>query len=203
MTEVTLLLQASNGVPMLALARGDEIIFDSTKRPEFDGSRDYRAMLEAGFAATGITLSDLTLIGCDIGPGGLGVTRTAAAFANGLSYARGIPLRPVPAFALLGAEVATAPDRPVVILRRAGRPFVHFGIFEGGTLSHYAHCEESRALKDARSMDKCDFAGNLKHEALPDEMINAATAETMLKCVFAAPDEGLAARSFPIVEELS
>lgn len=203
MTEVTLLLQASNGVPMLALARGDEIVFDSTKRPEFEGSRDYRAMLEAGFAATGITLSDLTLIGCDIGPGGLGVTRTAAAFANGLSYARGIPLRPVPAFALLGAEVATAPDRPVVILRRAGRPFVHFGIFEQGKLSHYEHCEEEIAVGNALKLNDCDFAGNLKNASIPEGLVNAASAQTMLTCVLAADDTAPEARAFPIVEALS
>jgi len=199
---VTLLIQASNGVPMLALAKGHEIVFDSSTVAAFDGSRDYRAMLEAGFAEAGFTLDDLTLIGCDIGPGGLGVTRTAAAFANALGFARAIPVRALPAFELLGAQISQAPEVPVVILRRAGRPYVHFGIYQNGTLVHYEHCEEDIALKHALSLDNCDYAGNLKSEALPADLINKASADTMLSCILAAPDTGLSARAFPIVEDL-
>lgn len=201
-SEITLLIQASNGAPMLALARGEEVVFDSTKHTEFDGSRDYRAMLETGLAAIDATLAQVTLIGCDIGPGGLGVTRTAAAFANGLSYACGISLRAIPAFELVGAEVAREAAKPVAILRRAGRPFVHFGLYQNSVLSHYEHCKEELALEKLSKLDNPIIAGNLKHPDLPEDLINMASAETLLRCTLKAADMGTDARAYPIVEVL-
>ena len=44
MSDVTLLIQASNGVPVLALARDGAIRFDSSEVESLAGSRDYRLM---------------------------------------------------------------------------------------------------------------------------------------------------------------
>ncbi|SFK06470.1 hypothetical protein [Celeribacter neptunius] len=208
-TSITLLLQASNGVPALALGRGDAIIFDSSTVEALAGSRDYRMLLETGLSEIGAELNDLSLIACDIGPGGLGVTRTAAAFANALGFALSLPILALPAFKLLGAEVAghsNGSAKPVAILRRAARPHVHFGIYEpdatGGKLVHYEHCLEKSALEQIQNMDDYDLAGNIEVEGHASPVTNMAAMETMLKLALAAPTPAPEARAWPIVEVL-
>ncbi|NIY78105.1 hypothetical protein HCZ23_01280 [Celeribacter sp. HF31] len=197
---ITLLIQASNGVPALALGRGGEIVFDSSQDETLSGSRDYRMLLETGLAACGGALSDLSLIACDIGPGGLGVTRTAAAFANALGFARGIPVLSLAAFELLGAEVSTG--KPVAILRRAARPHVHFGIFRDGKLAHYEHCLEKSAINQLSDLDDYDLAGNIEVEGHDAPITNMAAMNTMLERALDAGTPGPEARAYPIVEVL-
>lgn len=197
---LTLLIQASSGTPALALGRAGETLFDSSTDPAQANSRDYRALLETGFNATGTTLSDLTALACDIGPGGLGVTRTAAAFVNALGFALALPVHGLPAFEMLGAEVETAP-RPVALLRRAGRPYVHFGLFHDGKLTHYEHCLEEEALKQIENLTDYDLAGNIPVGDQPP-VTNHATMATMLRLVKErSPDAN--ARAWPIVEALT
>lgn len=200
MSGVILLLQTSNGEPVMGLTRGEDVLFDSATRPDLAGSRDYRKMLESGFAETGLSLTDLSAIYVDIGPGGLGVTRTGVAFANGLGFALGLPVTGLPAFELIGTEVER--DKPVVILRRAARPFVHFGVFENGVLRDYAHIDESDA--DARISalgTPFDFAGNVPREGLATPLTNRASVDAMRKLALTKEvrDDS---RAFPIVEVL-
>ncbi|WP_066708587.1 hypothetical protein [Celeribacter ethanolicus] len=201
---VTLLIQASNGVPSLGLGRGDAIVFDSAEVEALSGSRDYRLMLETGLGTTGADLSDITRIACDIGPGGLGVTRTAAAFANALGFARRIPVLALPAFELLGAEVAR--DKPVAILRRAARPHVHFGVYANesgrGKLALYEHCTEQSALDQLSDLEDYDLAGNIEVAGHATPVTNKATMTCMLRLALTAPLPGLDARAWPIVEVL-
>ncbi|ATG49461.1 hypothetical protein CEW89_18890 [Celeribacter ethanolicus] len=197
---LTLLIQASSGVPSLALGRGDAIVFDSAAVEALSGSRDYRLILETGLGTTGADLSDITRIACDIGPGGLGVTRTAAAFANALGFARRIPVLALPAFELLGAEVAR--DKPVAILRRAARPHVHFGVYADEKLALYEHCTEASALDQLSDMEDYDLAGNIEVAGHAAPVTNKATMTCMLRRALAAPLPGLDARAWPIVEVL-
>lgn len=198
---VTLVIQASNGVPALALGRGDQILFDSSEDEALSGSRDYRMLLETGLTAIGAELSDLSRIACDIGPGGLGVTRTAAAFANALGFALDLPVLALPAFELLGAEVSND-TKPVAILRRAARPHVHFGIFQDGKLVHYEHCLEKSALAQLEDMTDYDLAGNIELEGREAPVTNRAAMQTMLNLTLAAPATASDARAWPIVEVL-
>lgn len=199
---VTLLIQASNGVPVLALARDGAIRFDSSAIDSLAGSRDYRLMLETGLAEIGATLDEITRVGCDIGPGGLGVTRTAAAFANGLGFTLGLPIYALPAFALLGMEASDG-QTPVALLRRAGRPYVHFGIYRDGTLAHYEHCLEETALEKLAELDKYRLAGNIPVEGAEPPKTNTAEMTTLLTFVDAAPEPAANARAYPIVEVLT
>nr|WP_319250001.1 hypothetical protein [uncultured Celeribacter sp.] len=204
MTELTLLLQASNGAPVLALGRDSEILFDSSQNNRFDGSRDYRAMLESGLQAIDAPLSDIRAIGCDIGPGGLGVTRTAAAFANGLAFTLNLPVHALPAFALLGAAVAgpANPARPVVLLRRAARPHVHFGIYSENKLVHYEHCVDRFAFDEITDLTDFDLAGNVPVAGHAAPITNTADMSVLLKAVQSAPKPAPGARAWPIVEVL-
>ncbi|SEK58090.1 hypothetical protein [Pacificibacter marinus] len=203
MTKLTFLLQTSNGVPVMGLAKNDTVIFDSASDATLLGSRDYRSVLQTGLRSIGAELNELTEIFVDIGPGGLGITRTGVAFANGLGFALDIPTIGLPAFDLLGTQLADQTDDPVVIIRKAANPFVHFGIFKAGKLAHYEHCEREIAVKHIQRLDKYAIAGNVDIEGIDAPEVNAATIKTMLKVAkrHAIPDTN--ARAYPIVEALS
>lgn len=201
MTDLTFLLQTSNGLPVLGLARGDDIVFDSASDAALIGSRDYRMVLETGLDRLGAQLGDITQIFVDIGPGGLGVTRTGVAFANALGFAIGLPTTGLPAFELLGAEAA-CDDIPVVILRKAARPFVHFGIFENGMLAHYEHCTRDNALNRLEKLDKYRIVGNVEFDAQEPPVTNVASIATMLKIARSKPLPPTDTRAYPIVEVL-
>ncbi|AJE46203.1 hypothetical protein [Celeribacter indicus] len=199
---LVLLLQASNGVPSLGLGRDGSVVFDSARIPALDGSRDYRALLDTGLSACGATLPELTLIACDTGPGGLGVTRTAAAFANGLGFALGLPVLSIPAFEALGAELDDG-TTPVALLRRAARPHVHFGLYRAGKLEHYEHCLEEKAREQLGKLDDYVLAGNVAVEGAPPPATNRASMATLLRLALTAPQPAPGARAHPIVEVLT
>ncbi|MBU2868913.1 hypothetical protein [Pacificibacter marinus] len=201
MTDLTFLLQTSNGVPVLGLARGDEIVFDSATDESLIGSRNYRMVLETGLDRLSATLGDIKQIFVDIGPGGLGVTRTGVAFANALGFSLGLPTTGLPAFELLGAEMALD-GVPVVILRKAAKPFVHFGMFENGMLAHYEHCERDIALDMIAKLDKYRIAGNVVDDGLKSPEANVASMGTMLKVARSKALPASNTRAYPIVEVL-
>jgi tRNA threonylcarbamoyladenosine biosynthesis protein TsaB len=202
MTKLTLVLQTSNGVPVMGLAIGNDVVFDSAQDPALLGSRDYRMVLETGLGRLNASLRDINDIFVDIGPGGLGVTRTGVAFANALGFALGLPTTGLPAFELLGAEATNAEDAPVVILRKAARPFVHFGIFENGVLAQYEHCERGIALKKVQKLDKYILIGNVEIEGTDPPITNTASMATMLKRARSKGAAAPATRAYPIVEVL-
>lgn len=202
MTDLTFLLQTSNGVPVLGLACGDDVVFDSATDDALLGSRDYRMVLETGLQRLDAQLRDITEIFVDIGPGGLGVTRTGVAFANALAFSIGVPTTGVPAFELLGCDAATGSDQPVVILRKAARPFVHFGLYKDGRLAHYEHCERQSALDRIEKLDKYDLVGNVDIDGHMPPSTNMAALKTMLKVARLAPKPQAHTRAYPIVEVL-
>ncbi|RPE72094.1 tRNA threonylcarbamoyladenosine biosynthesis protein TsaB [Pacificibacter maritimus] len=203
MTELTFLLQTSNGVPVMGLAQGDIVVFDSAQDETLRGSRDYRTTLETALDRLGAKLENITELYVDIGPGGLGVTRTGVAFANALGFALGRPTVGLPAFELLGHQLEQNGSGPVAILRKAARPFVHFGLFADGKLSHYEHCERDTAVEQLAKLDSYALAGNvdISQDIMPT--CNVAAIETMLKIARKQPAAAPNTRAYPIVETLA
>lgn len=197
-----LLIQASNGAPILGLADDKTILWRSDEIPAFEGSRDYGGMLEAGLAALSKQPADLSGIAVDIGPGGLGVTRTAVSFCNALAFGLGLHVIPLPAFDLLGHALSKTGHDRVALLRRAGRPFVHFAVFEHGELSHYEHCDEDFAIQQIKKRQISHIGGNLQRDDLPEPLLNTAPLETLRERAF---DSRRNARPavYPIVEDLT
>ena len=201
MTDLILLLQTSNGLPVMGLAKGDDVVFDSALDDALLGSRDYRMVLDFGLNQVGAQLHDIAQIFVDIGPGGLGVTRTGVAFANALGFALGLPTTGLPAFELLGAELSQA-DQPVVILRKAARPYVHFGVYQDGALTHYQHCERDTALEQIEKIDTYALAGNVELDGMAVPATNVASIQTMLSVAKTKATPSNTARAYPIVEDL-
>lgn len=203
MTKLSFLLQTSNGVPVMGLATNDTVVFDSACDAALLGSRNYRSVLETGLRSIGADLSDLSDIFVDIGPGGLGITRTGVAFANGLGFALSLPTIGLPAFELLGAEMADQGNDPVVILRKAASPFVHFGIFNMDKLAHYEHCERETALEHIQKLDKYVVAGNVTIASVAAPISNVASMKAMFKVAQRHGTAPKSTRAYPIVEVLS
>lgn len=201
MTDLILLLQTSNGLPVMGLAKGNDVVFDSALNDTLLGSRDYRMVLDFGLNQVGAQLHDIAQIFVDIGPGGLGVTRTGVAFANALGFALGLPTTGLPAFELLGAELSKA-DQPVVILRKAARPYVHFGVYQNGALTHYQHCERDTALGQIEKIDTYALAGNVELDGMDAPATNVASIQTMLSVAKTKVTPSNTARAYPIVEDL-
>jgi len=127
-----LFLQTSSGKPSLALWENRvvfEVAYGQMQR------LDYGAELRAALESADRALADISEIIVDIGPGRLGSTRTSVAFANGLSYALGVPIVPLNAFILLGVYAEATFGKPCLILRSAARKQYHWGLVQNGKVA--------------------------------------------------------------------
>ena len=106
MAMMSLLLQNSAGQMAVGLGEGDQLIFDSSLDAGLVGLRNVQAHVQAGLDQSGKTMSDVDCVFVDIGPGGLGATRTTVAFANALGFAASIPVIGLHAFELIGRHVS-------------------------------------------------------------------------------------------------
>jgi tRNA threonylcarbamoyladenosine biosynthesis protein TsaB len=158
-------------------------------------------------------MADVHCVFVDIGPGGLGATRTTVAFANALAFAASIPVIGLHAFELIGRHVSAGRTRPVVCIRPAARPNYYIGKFEAGVLSDMRFTDVDAVKAFVRAhQESADFAGkfafpndeNAPDEAWPVSQGNSAS----MGCFLALALEKYhitkhSARVFPISENLS
>ena len=126
-----LFLQTSSGQPSLVLWE-ERVLFEVTYGQM--QRLDYGTELAAALIAAGRALEDLSEIIVDIGPGRLGSTRTAVAFANGLAYACRLPIIPLNSIIMLGAYSEAMHARPCLVLRSAARKQYHWGLVKNGRI---------------------------------------------------------------------
>ena len=127
-----LFLQTSSGQPSLVLWE-NRVVFEANYGQM--QRLDYGTELGKALESASRTLVDISEIIVDIGPGRLGSTRTAVAFANGLSYARSLPIVPLNSFIMLGAYAEATHGKPCLILRSAARKQYHWGLVQGGKIT--------------------------------------------------------------------
>ena len=84
-----LFIETSNLDFQVALHDGSSFLYRSDQA-EAGQPRDLSNLLEEGLNQSGKTVSDISEIIVDIGPGGLTSTRSGIAFANGLAFALNI-----------------------------------------------------------------------------------------------------------------
>ena len=127
-----LFLQTSSGQPTLVLW-DDAVIFEANygKMQRLD----YGAELTIALHKTNRSKTEIDGIIVDTGPGRLGSTRTAVAFANGLGFALGVPLIPVNSVLLLGVYAESIHSRPCLVLRSAARQQYHWALVQGGKIT--------------------------------------------------------------------
>lgn len=135
-----LFLQTSSGQPSLVLWENRvlyEVTYDQMRR------LDYGTELKTALKAAGRALSDITEIIVDIGPGRLGSTRTAVAFANGLAFAHNISIIPLNSFILLGVYAEKTHGKPCLILRSAARQQYHWGLVQNGKIIEVGFADDA------------------------------------------------------------
>ncbi|MCF6271656.1 MAG: hypothetical protein L3J37_00485 [Rhodobacteraceae bacterium] len=138
-----LFLQTSSGKPSIVLWDGSLLFernFAQVQR------LDYGQELAAALTEIGANMEDITQIIVDIGPGRLGATRSAVAFANGLGFARKVPVVGLGAFVILGVYCEKAHARPCLVLRKAARRQFHWGLVRGGKLVETGFAPEGEII---------------------------------------------------------
>ena len=213
MAMISLLLQNSAGQMAVGLGEGDRLIFDSSRDAALVGLRNVQAHVQAGLDQTGKAMSDVGCVFVDIGPGGLGATRTTVAFANALGFAASIPVIGLHAFELIGRHVSAGGERPVVCIRPAARPNYYIGKVEAGVLSQFQFTDVEAVKEFVRAhRDIADFAGKFAFpnvENAPDEIWPVSQGNSAsMECFLALGLEKYktsprSTRVFPISENLS
>ena len=157
---ISLLLQNSAGQMSVGLAEGDNLLFDSTADVDLSGSRNVEAYVSAAFTHSGRIIGDVGRVFVDIGPGGLGATRTTVAFANALGFAKKIPVIGIHAFELIGFHVAQSAQKAVVCIRPAARPNYYMGLYDQGALSDFSFVDADAVQSFVRRhQHTASFAG--------------------------------------------
>lgn len=135
-----LFLQTSSGQPSLVLwdeAVLFEVNYDQMQR------LDYGVELAKALKHVNRSKSEIENIIVDIGPGRLGSTRTAVAFANGLGFALGVPIQPINSFDLIGRYAELVHGLPCLILRSAARRQYHWALVQNGQVTEAGFAENA------------------------------------------------------------
>lgn len=169
MNQLSLLLQNSSGQLAVGIAQGETLLFDSTEHADLAGSKNILEHIRFARSQTGRSLDDIGRVFVDIGPGGLGATRTTVAFANAYGYARDIPVIGINAFDLIGFHVARETGQPVVCIRPAARPNFYVGIYKNAELSDFTLIDKDKVLELIRAnQGQAAFAGKLPADPDPE-----------------------------------
>ncbi len=131
---VFLAVETSSNVPAVALSVAGVVVFNSAQRPAAENA-DISALAAEAFKAGGVAPQDLTAVGVDTGPGGLGAVRGGVAFANALSYALGVPVRGFNLFEIAGRQLAGQSEAAVLGCVPAAGENVYLGLYRNGSVA--------------------------------------------------------------------
>lgn len=186
MTDRKLLIQNSTGVLCVGLSEGGHLVFDSTTHPDLVGSRDIQGTVQRGLDVTGHRIAGLTHICVDIGPGGLGATRSGVAFANALGFAADIPVLGLHAFDVIGRHAFAVSGRPVMCIRPAARPNFYIGYYDNTGLHDAGFVDKAELLTRCHDhTERGVFAGKFtltpEQSTPPNILTNLAPLAVMLE----------------------
>jgi len=209
---ISLLLQNSAGQMSVGLAVGDNLLFDSAADVDLAGSLSVEAYVSAALTYSKKMIDDVGCVFVDIGPGGLGATRTTAAFANALGFAKKIPVIGVHAFELIGFHVAQSVQKAVVCIRPAARPNYYIALYDQGAISYFRFVDADVVKSFIRKhQDTASFAGKfsftevagVQEAAWPVPVANSASMASFLVVALGKYNNGArTTRVYPISENL-
>ena len=212
MTMISLLLQNSSGEMSVGVASGKKLLFDSNLDIELAGSRNVGLHVKSALENSNKIVADLNFVFVDIGPGGLGATRTTAAFANALGFARKIPVIGINAFELLGDHLESIERKPVVCVRPAAKPNYYVGLYKNQNLTDFSFLGVEKVQAFIRQYeDTAAFAGKFLFNATtepiekswPSPVVNKASMVSFLRVALRKYQLGIRTMQvFPITETL-
>lgn len=186
---LTLAVETSAARYGIALGEGRDAAFDSLRDLGEAAGRDLGDLLAQGLERLGATAGDIGAICVDIGPGSLGSLRDGVAFANGLAYARRIPVYAFTSFELVGAAAGATPARPALCTRRANEGLAYAGVYDGARVTVMRHGRLEEIVRAVAGGGTAFTAvGGLRAETLAllagvdvtDSGVEAPQAATML-----------------------
>lgn len=200
-----LAIETSSARYGLALGERGQVRFEMAQGAE--EGRDLALMLEAALTDMGAGIADIGAIAVDIGPGSLGSLRDGVAFANGLAYARALPVYPFLSFELVGAVAFHATGMPTLCTRRANEGLAYAGVFDGKRVTTMRHGSLETVARVVANGPRFALAGAFRDLTLPDveltdSGVQGPTAGTMIEIGVAgrAPTDPLAAPALPLTE---
>jgi tRNA threonylcarbamoyl adenosine modification protein YeaZ len=147
-------------------------------------------LVAQALAAADVAPGQITCMGVNTGPGGLGTIRDGLAFTSGFAVGRRVPVYTYDTIELLGHQAIAAGARGrVLCVCRARRDTVFTGIFERGAASAVRHHAKARFDQYLATLESpFTVAGNLRALALDsaagdklaDSGIDWPLPETML-----------------------
>lgn len=162
---VFLAVETSSNVPAVALSIDGVVVFNSATRPAPENA-DISALAAEAFKTGGVTARDLTVVGVDTGPGGLGAVRGGVAFANALSYALGIPVRGFNLFEIAGRQLAGQTGAAVLGCVPAAGENVYLGLYRKGAVEIARFGEPKDIAVAFTGVNEVLAAGRLRAKAV-------------------------------------
>ncbi len=132
---LTLCIHTSTKSPWLYLLKNGAPVAES-----MDDNRDPTTgptlgqMAEGMLQDAGNSVSQLTDILVDIGPGRLSAVRAGVSFANALSFGLKIPLAPINASETLGMQASLATGLPALVIHKSAAGTAYVGRYQDGSL---------------------------------------------------------------------
>jgi tRNA threonylcarbamoyladenosine biosynthesis protein TsaB len=189
----------------LALGAEGRVLFECAEGAE--NERDLAAMLRGGLETVGADVSKIGAVAVDIGPGSLGSLRDGVAFANGLAYARALPVIAFQSFELIGAVAHRATGLPVLCVRRANEGLVYAGFYDGARVVRMRHGARDDVVPAVADGEALALAGSFRELALPgvrlvDSGVEAPLARKMIELGVAgrAAHDALRSPALPLTE---
>jgi tRNA threonylcarbamoyl adenosine modification protein YeaZ len=189
---VFLAIETSSNVPAVALSVDGVVVFNSATRPDPTPNAELGAMVAEALQVGNAAARDLTAVGVDTGPGGLGAVRGGVAFANALTYGLGIPVKGFNFFEIAGRQLAGRTDAAVLGTVPAAGENVYLGLYRNGVVERARFGEPKDIAGAFSDVTEALVAGRVRAKAadwLPDcrvhdsgvEAPNPATILTLLQ----------------------
>ncbi len=196
---VFLAIETSSNAPAVALSIDGVVVFNSLSRPDPAPNAELGAMAAEALRTGNVTVRDLTAVGVDTGPGGLGAVRGGVAFANALTYGLGIPVKGFSFFESVGRQLAGRTDAAVIGAVPAAGENVYLGLYRNGVVERArfgepkdiagAFSDVAEALVAGRVRAKA--AGWLPHCRVQDSGVEAPDPATILALLQDMPADAL------------
>lgn len=162
---VFLAIETSSNVPAVALSVDGVVVFNSATRPDPTPNAELGAMVAEALQVGNVAVRDLTAVGVDTGPGGLGAVRGSVAFANALTYGLGIPVKGFNLFEIVGRQLAGRTDAAVLGAVPAAGENVYLGLYRNGVVERARFGEPKDIVSAFSDVAEVLAAGRLRARA--------------------------------------
>ncbi|MEI6139481.1 MAG: hypothetical protein WCP85_09460 [Mariniphaga sp.] len=126
----------------------DNFVLFNSENLELSYFKTIEILVAKGLAYINREVREITNIIVDNGPGGTSSVRTGVAFANGLGYSLGINVCPVSAFEILGFDIYSNSQIPVLLTTKSIKGNAFLGYFNSNKLHSISYGKVDNILQN-------------------------------------------------------